>query len=104
MSQNNEFSAVIDVPSNLELFAGHFPGDPLVPGAVITHWVCDELRKLNNIDIESVATIKFFQPLRPSERLNIKYSLSSDKAKFVGEVASTIICKGSLRLKASTNE
>ena len=40
-STNPEFTLLI--PAEHPCYAGHFPGDPLVPGALLAQWVAETL-------------------------------------------------------------
>lgn len=94
------------VDKDLALFEHHFPGDPLVPGALICHWVCVGLRRQTSWSAKGISNIKFFKPLRPADDYRIEYTIDSDKqmAKFICYVDTQIICKGSMRIQRISNE
>ncbi len=46
-------------------FQGHFPGDPLVPGALLLASAVDEIEKVEAVRVDSVTSAKFLKPVRP---------------------------------------
>ena len=66
MPYTTEFCFAIDHPAT----AGHFPGNPVVPGALLL----DEVVKLVAEPLAGetiVRSAKFFQPVRPGQRLSV---------------------------------
>ncbi|MFO7594114.1 MAG: hydroxymyristoyl-ACP dehydratase [Pseudomonadota bacterium] len=59
--------------------AGHFPGNPVVPGVVILGAVQSALNEwqCNRVVVE-LPSVKFVSPLLPGERLNIKLNLRDE--------------------------
>jgi 3-hydroxyacyl-[acyl-carrier-protein] dehydratase len=47
--------------------AGHFPGNPVVPGVVILGRVCEAFRRDHDARVRGVRLVKFHAPLRPAE-------------------------------------
>ena len=72
-SEENEISADIHVPSDSPWFAGHFPGDPILPGVAQIGMVFDAIRKARNQDlkISSVRRVRFKRIIRPDDQLKI---------------------------------
>lgn len=46
-------------------FQGHFPGDPIVPGALLLASAVDEIENVEAVLVESVTSAKFLRPVRP---------------------------------------
>lgn len=59
------------VPEFHECFPHHFASDPLVPGALLLRWINAHLNERHQLRISSIKQIKFLQPVRPNDRLNV---------------------------------
>lgn len=61
--------ATLRVPAGDPVFAGHFPGKPIVPGVILLDWMLRELGVLLDCPphVLRVRDGKFFVPLRPDE-------------------------------------
>ncbi len=75
----SESAAEFMVPPEHPVFAGHFPGRPLVPGVMLLDWVlreaCGRLRcEARSLQIREC---KFFDPLLPGERADLFLETSS---------------------------
>ena len=70
MSAESEISGAIDAfhPA----LAGHFPGNPVVPGVVILSRVCAAVTRLHGVAVEALPAVKFHAPLRPGEPFSIR--------------------------------
>lgn len=57
------------------VFAGHFPGDPLVPGVLVLQWVIDELCAEHALQPQRIAVprVKFLQPVRPDMEVLVHF-------------------------------
>lgn len=67
------------VPREHPCFAGHFPGDPLVPGALLLTWCLAQLRQSQpQLTIAGVRLFKFLHPVRPGDRLRLELGALSD--------------------------
>lgn len=58
------FSADIGIPADSRFLDGHFPGNPIVPGAIILTWLADRL-SISGRAIARVDRMKFARPLGP---------------------------------------
>jgi len=64
------------IASNHPSLAGHFPGDPIVPGVVILEEVIQALEGWRSgCRLEGVPAVKFLAPLRPEEVFTIRLAL-----------------------------
>ena len=64
-----QITANVSVNSNTEIFKGHFPGQPVVPGACIVQLVKVVLEKAlgKNLILKKAANIKFSQMIVPRD-------------------------------------
>lgn len=68
------------IASNHPSLAGHFPGDPIVPGVVILEEVVQVLEGWrSNCRLEGVPAVKFLVPLRPEEVFTIRLSRQGER-------------------------
>jgi 3-hydroxyacyl-[acyl-carrier-protein] dehydratase len=61
---------------------GHFPGNPIIPGAVLLAEALHTIEAGAEADCFPVLvkSAKFFGPTRPGDRVRIEYSRSADRA------------------------
>lgn len=93
----------IFVPVDHPAFAGHFPGQPILPGVVLLGWAVRALgnalgRGLPPCDIVSA---KFLQPVPPGTALRIIHTLQSGATwRFDILAGETTVASGTLRMMA----
>jgi 3-hydroxyacyl-[acyl-carrier-protein] dehydratase len=62
--------------------AGHFPGNPIIPGAVLLDEVLSAIAA-DAVGPCAIRWAKFLQPVRPGDRVLIRWEIkSSGQAKF----------------------
>ena len=68
------------LPQDHPVFAGHFPGMPIVPGVMLLDAVCHAAASA--IDAADgpwqIGTVKFLSPLGPDETARIRYDIEGD--------------------------
>jgi len=74
-------SALLGVNKNSEIFKGHFPGQPVVPGACMVQIVKDVLEQALNkpVQLKKAGQLKFMNIIVPGDeqlQLNISYKYS----------------------------
>ena len=67
---NHLFSLDGGFPANSPFLNGHFPANPIVPGAVILGYLAARLATVD-LAIAKVARMKFTRPLRPDVPMEI---------------------------------
>jgi len=59
------------IPTGHRCFADHFPGAPLVPGALLLKWVIALLAEAGYPRINYLKQVKFLAPVQPGDELRI---------------------------------
>ena len=79
--------------------AGHFPGNPIIPGALLLAEVlrCIEQSEGKNFSSCNVKAAKFLHPARPGDRVDIEYARSAQGTiEFQCAVAGTKVLSGGI--------
>lgn len=69
------------LPPEHPVFAGHFPGMPIVPGVMLLDAVCHAVTSAAGSGSQQwhVKTVKFLSPLAPDETASVHYDIADDK-------------------------
>jgi 3-hydroxymyristoyl/3-hydroxydecanoyl-(acyl carrier protein) dehydratase len=103
----------IRIEADEPYFAGHFPGDPVVPGVVILEHVIDAIARQSGAKPSSgvrpgaryIDGVKFLAPLRPGDELDIELELlDADTVRFVCRSAGRLIATGTIRAGDSRHQ
>ncbi len=96
----------ITVPGEHPSLAGHFPGNPIVPAAVILARVLDAVKtRFPEVRLVGFPAVKFISPLRPDIEFVVSLSQVADK-RFQFECAApdgTLFAKGQLDIGRDGN-
>jgi 3-hydroxyacyl-[acyl-carrier-protein] dehydratase len=86
------------VPAEHPIFAGHFPGEPMVPGVMLLEWVLTEVADLLGRMPAAlrVREAKFFAPLRPEQRAELHFDPGDARCGFEIRCDSVAIARGVL--------
>ena len=88
-------------------FAGHFPGFPILPGAVLLDVVLHEIERARSIDLTqwSVASAKFLATVQPGDALTLEHSASGDATiRFVIRTVTCAVASGTLTAACATGD
>jgi len=95
----------IMVPLEHACFADHFPGAPLLPGALLLQWIFARLEQAKNIHIGYIHQVKFLQPVLPGNQLRITFLMQENKQlRFDCYRDQTLIAKGKLGYNLESND
>lgn len=86
--------AELTYPAEHASAAGHFPGNPILPGALLLDGILATIAPAAEVTIRSA---KFLRPARPGERLSLRWrALATQAIHFECEGASGIAATGTL--------
>lgn len=96
----------IRVAADHPAFAGHFPGMPILPGAVLLDATLHLIETDLSLDLTEwqLASAKFLEAVRPGDALTVEHTATAaDAVRFVVRTADRSALVGSLsRLPAGT--
>ena len=95
---NNAAGLTIRVPDQPAWAAGHFPGDPLMPGAKLLDLVIEALQEAGALPPGpvNVAQTKFTAPVRPGATVVLTHEVSGDRIRFNCAVGDLTVATGQL--------
>ncbi|HKE44749.1 MAG TPA: hypothetical protein VKB41_09465 [Steroidobacteraceae bacterium] len=102
-SRVSRYAIAADAP----YFAGHFPGDPVVPGVVILDYVLETISRGagKTCALRRLDAVKFQSPLRPGEELSVELeSLGVDTLRFICRSGTRFVATGVVLLRANATE
>jgi 3-hydroxyacyl-[acyl-carrier-protein] dehydratase len=95
-------SAELLFPADLPAGQGHFPGNPIVPGALLLAETLQAIGAQLGVKLMpgNVKAAKFFYPVRPGERVQIEFGETAPGAlKFACAVAGRAVMNGQVQWK-----
>ncbi len=97
--QENTVHVVLDIDKTNTIFDGHFPAQPVVPGACMVQIVKEVLAKVLNtaVRLTKAENIKFLSLVEPANNqlllLDMTYELIGDEIKVtVNLIAHEVVC------------
>jgi len=101
----NSLEACACVPIDSIWFAGHFPGEPILPGIALVHSVYeaivkDTANRGESVQVSSLKRIRFTGPVRPGEKMALSLTREDSDGEslfnFKVAVKESIVCSGLL--------
>jgi 3-hydroxyacyl-[acyl-carrier-protein] dehydratase len=89
----------LDIPAGHPAFAGHFPGFPVLPGALLLDEMLKAVADARGIDVRSwhIASAKFMSAVRPGELLVLEHEAIADGSiRFTIRVDERKVASGTL--------
>jgi 3-hydroxymyristoyl/3-hydroxydecanoyl-(acyl carrier protein) dehydratase len=84
---------------------GHFPGDPIIPGAVLLSETLQAIEAGLGASLAPfrITSAKFLHPARPGDRLVIEFSRATPgEIQFTSRVAGKTVLTGRIRCRAAS--
>jgi 3-hydroxymyristoyl/3-hydroxydecanoyl-(acyl carrier protein) dehydratase len=91
--------ATLEIPAGHPAFAGHFPGFPVVPGAMLLDELLNVVAEARGIDLRNwnIASAKFSSAVRPREALILEHeATAAGSIQFTLRVAERKVASGTL--------
>ena len=101
---NDTFTSEFVVPADHPALAGHFPGQPVVPGVALLEAVLAAIRTRASFVLQAIPGAKFLAPVLPDERIELRLHFTPVEAAklrvtFQGLRATSIVFEGSFVCK-----
>ena len=93
----------VEIAADHPAFAGHFPGAPVLPGAVLLSLVIEALPPALHSglgDVPQIEQVKFLAPVGPGQRLQIRFEPQAGGVAFELRCGTVAMARG--RLSAAT--
>ncbi len=95
--ENDSVKALLELNASHPIFLGHFPGQPVVPGACLLQMVKEIMQSVldNKLQLIKAHQLKFLSPIDPGKNKDLQaefiYSISENKEI---SVSATFLCGG----------
>jgi 3-hydroxyacyl-[acyl-carrier-protein] dehydratase len=84
----------LPIPHEHRCFADHFPGVPLVPGALLLKWIMKLLTEAGCSKINYLKQVKFLAPVQPGMNLRLCITFGTGVQTFSAYNDETLVLKG----------
>lgn len=97
--------ATFTIAAEHSSLAGHFPGNPIVPGVLVLEHVQRALEaRVGPVRLTGLPQAKFLSPLRPGEMCSVAFTqLADGRAQFDCRSGARTIARGTLRFDADAS-
>lgn len=98
---STELSILFQVPEEHACYSDHFPGNPLVPGALLLKWFIERI-ETHNLSVRGIKHCKFLQIVKPGDhlQLNLSKNLDSPYVSFTCNCETVIVAKGQFEISS----
>ncbi|MES2673016.1 MAG: hypothetical protein V4660_02195 [Pseudomonadota bacterium] len=95
---DSDSELLFSVPLDHACYADHFPGNPLVPGALLLKWILAQIEHEFHCKVRLLKSVKFLAPVKPGDNLQIimNTNLLKMPLSFDIYVLNTLVIKGSI--------
>ena len=95
----------LSLPADHPAAQGHFPGNPMIPGAVLLSEAIGAIAaSLGNAPSPcTIRAAKFLHPARPGDRVTIEFQELAGKVRFTCTVGEDTVMKGEVEWSPAPN-
>ncbi len=88
------------IPSDHPSLAGHFPGNPVVPGVLVLDRVLDAVEAASGVQVGALRLpqVKFMQPLLPGQPASVSLEGAAPKWRFRVHHGKRLVASGEVVL------
>jgi len=106
MSAQRQFDTFFDVEPTHPSLAGHFPGDPILPGVVVLDRVLEAAEAWlgSPLLVTALPQAKFVSPLRPGDQARVRLRLDPPSLRFELHKGETLVAKGTFSVSIVPDE
>lgn len=101
-------SAYLWIDAALLVFAGHFPGNPILPGIVQIEWVRSAVERIfppfGDLQFCGLANIKFKATVTPATWLSTQWRAESMAVEFLIQSAGRVCTQGRLMYRSKSSD
>lgn len=99
MTQAPRVSVDVQVPVDHPAFAGHFPGQPLLPGVSLLAEVLEAVMQDAALSAAvgrspRLGTVKFLAPVRPGAAISLQFDVTANAVRFDVREADRLVASG----------
>ena len=94
MTNAREIVETLRIPASHPALAGHFPGNPIVPGVVLLDRIAAALERAEGGHLASIGAVKFMAPLRPEQEAELRIVRSGSRVSFRIDREGSAILRG----------
>jgi 3-hydroxymyristoyl/3-hydroxydecanoyl-(acyl carrier protein) dehydratase len=89
-------AAMLRIAHDHPSLAGHFPGQPVVPGVLLLDRILDAAQAWlgATVTVRSLPQVKFISPLLPGQDAQLELKRSGDELRFIVRRGEAVIAQG----------
>ena len=106
MTAQRQYETSFQVETTHPSLAGHFPGDPVLPGVVVLDRALEAAEEWlgSTLLVTSLSHVKFVSPLRPGDKARIHLWLDATSLRFEVHNRETLVAKGVFSVRTAKDE